>query len=627
MQSNGKLEPIKKTTVKDADKVYISAPGLSVSFLDDLISYCGVNRPQTFVKSLSTIRGCLINRQYLKALDRIESLVPSDAFTCAVKLQLHAFFKKNDSIPLVDNIDEVTMAAFSSAEETCMRQNILESYYSCNVSEDPHNLNVMRIKNRIKSVLGPFSNFENRLTSLQRLSQGASSLHARTYSADFWKIFRCHEMSSECAVVARYVYQNDPIHLGRLGYGANKYNYSRIVTVPKNYKAKRTIAAEPTGHNLWQLAFDTFCKERLKDYGIDLYDQTANQQLAFEGSCTGRYATVDLKQASDTIAYEVVKLLLPEEWFDYLDFVRTPTGLLPDGTEVKFQKFSSMGNGTTFCIETLIFEAIAYVASRQSYDRLVYGDDIIVRTECVPDLFSMLKRFGFSINLDKTHIDGPYRESCGEHYWNGIRVTPINLLKGKYRVDDFYDFLNRMLENLVSDAYEGCTFTQTIEHLAKCSRDYDLRSRVHGSRLQILFVPPGSPSSSGIRSPAVCGNVRLWRMSQNNDGILEYKGAVVVPKMSTDKQLGRYLVWLARYSGVSQNSNEAPYLKRVNGVFEALEPQERVTSSSSDVLHGRTYVRAKMLTCNWQVLHNSGRSIFLDIDWNAFRSQKIKSKK
>lgn len=284
-----------------------------------------------------------------------------------------------------------------------------------------------------------------------------------------------------------------------------------------------------------------------------------------------------------------------------------------------------MGNGTTFCIETLIFEAIAFVASRQSYDRLVYGDDIIVRTEYAQDTIGLLKRFGFTTNPDKTHLTGPYRESCGEHYWDGIQITPISLLRDLYRIDDFYDLLNRWLMKTVDEVYEGCTFRLLIEYFQKVSRTYDTMSKSMSSSLGIQYVPPGSPATSGIRSPAVSNSsTRLWRVT-TKDGILFYRATVSVAKISRNKRLGRYLSWLFRYSGNS--GEQRPYLEMRDGRLLVNEPVERVTSISADVVFNITHLKSKLLTCSWQVLHSPDRFHLLDVDWDAFRSPKLPSRK
>jgi hypothetical protein len=129
------------------------------------------------------------------------------------------------------------------------------------------------------------------------------------------------------------------------------------------------------------------------------------------------------------ISYNLVLDLLPFDLFCALEQCRTAKGVLPSGEIVDYQKFSSMGNGATFELETLIFWGIAsaVVELYGASDRrvLVYGDDIIVSTEVAGHLVDYLRVFGFVPNLKKSFLDGPFRESCGKHYFHGTDVTPF----------------------------------------------------------------------------------------------------------------------------------------------------------------------------------------------------------
>jgi len=55
----------------------------------------------------------------------------------------------------------------------------------------------------------------------------------------------------------------------------------------------------------------------------------------------------------------------------------------------------------------------------------VYGDDIILNSNCVHDLIDLFNYCGFEINRDKSFFKGSFFESCGKHYFNGCDVTPI----------------------------------------------------------------------------------------------------------------------------------------------------------------------------------------------------------
>jgi hypothetical protein len=98
---------------------------------------------------------------------------------------------------------------------------------------------------------------------------------------------------------------------------------------------------------------------------------------------------------------------------------------------IVLEKFSAMGNGYTFELETAIFLAICnavYVTRgytpHVSKNVFVFGDDIIVETELAADVIAALRFFGFKPNEKKTFLSGPFRESCGGDYFEGVDVRP-----------------------------------------------------------------------------------------------------------------------------------------------------------------------------------------------------------
>lgn len=204
---------------------------------------------------------------------------------------------------------------------------------------------------------------------------------------------------------------------------------NRVTTVPKDATKDRTIAAEPTGNIFLQLGVGKAMRKALrKRCGIDLDDQSRNQYYAYVGSLTDEYATVDLRSASDTISTELVKQLLPLQWSGLLDSLRSPKGKVGSGEWFVYEKFSSMGNGFTFELETLLFYAIAASVVQHlglTGRVLVYGDDIILPGRAYPLLTETLVYCGFEVNPNKSYGQGPFRESCGKHYWLGVDVTPV----------------------------------------------------------------------------------------------------------------------------------------------------------------------------------------------------------
>lgn len=230
---------------------------------------------------------------------------------------------------------------------------------------------------------------------------------------------------------------------------------NRVVSVPKNYKTNRMIAIEPEWNMFLQKGIGGFIREKLRRVGVDLNDQSNNAFCAGLGSLYGDLATIDLSMASDCVSYELVRFLCPPDWFDALEQCRSPVGVLASGEVVEYQKFSSMGNGYTFELESLIFWALcsAVIDLMKLEDRrlLVYGDDLIVPTEAASNVCEVLAAAGFVPNESKTFVSGPFRESCGSHFLDGYDVTPIYVREAVNRLDRLFLLHNnsaRLLERL-----------------------------------------------------------------------------------------------------------------------------------------------------------------------------------
>lgn len=208
---------------------------------------------------------------------------------------------------------------------------------------------------------------------------------------------------------------------------------NKLICVPKNYKVHRTIASEPSGNMYLQKGVHAVLRKRLESVGIDLSKQESNQDWALLGSKTGLVATVDMSMASDTVAKTVVEWFVPEHWYNALAALRSPVGQFASGEKVLYRKFSSMGNATTFEVETLLFWALATASCDISgSDRRfvgVYGDDVVIPTRSVALFLRVLEECGFKPNEKKTFVAGRFRESCGKHYLNGEDVTPFYIRK------------------------------------------------------------------------------------------------------------------------------------------------------------------------------------------------------
>lgn len=210
---------------------------------------------------------------------------------------------------------------------------------------------------------------------------------------------------------------------------------NKVTTVPKNWKTDRTIAIEPDWNMFFQLGVGGLIRRRLQRFGLLKPDaQQLHRDLAALASRLGHLATLDLSMASDTVSLALCELLLPPDWWKVISDLRSEVGELPDGSAILYEKVSSMGNGFTFELETLIFYALA--RSVQEADGVrnvsVYGDDIIVPTESAADVITLLQECGFRVNTEKSFSSGPFRESCGGHYFDGVDVAPF-YLRGKPR--------------------------------------------------------------------------------------------------------------------------------------------------------------------------------------------------
>lgn len=210
---------------------------------------------------------------------------------------------------------------------------------------------------------------------------------------------------------------------------------SRFFTVPKTALAYRGAALSPNVNGFLQKGVGVYLRRRLERAGIRIrgaelvnglfevnnrLSTDTHATMAREGSLLDSFATIDLSDASNTIARRTIELLWPREWFQLMSDLRESLIQRPDGRYQFLEMFSAMGNGFTFELETITFWAIASACSGGKVS--VFGDDIIVRTEDAPTVLAALKFFGFKVNTRKTFLAGPFRESCGSDFFNGVPV-------------------------------------------------------------------------------------------------------------------------------------------------------------------------------------------------------------
>jgi hypothetical protein len=329
-------------------------------------------------------------------------------------------------LPTTIDTRAVGVRKFQEAEEQCRLTNQVWGSYRLG------KLNFLRdyervfhtARRKIGTVLG--SNLY-KWTELCDFGPGADGSTARGLTSAYNKL-----ITPGSVTLGAYPYLNVFAGLTRLGHvflgnietrrlSVDIARGNKVTFVSKNAKTDRPIAVEPRW-NIWmQKGIGAYIRMRLKLFGVDLDKQEINQSRASLGSRTGKYATIDLASASDTVSKELVMALLPEPWLDILASLRSPAYQL-NGEWKEYEKWSSMGNGYTFELESLLFWAIC---SSVSEDVTVYGDDLVVPTEAFESTVEVLDLCGFKTNVEKSYGQGPFRESCGSDSFLGVPVTPI----------------------------------------------------------------------------------------------------------------------------------------------------------------------------------------------------------
>lgn len=265
-------------------------------------------------------------------------------------------------------------------------------------------------------------------------------------------------------------------------------DHNVAMTVPKNAKTDRLICYEPHVNIRLQRSVGTFIRTMLlRRANIDLSNQQVNQHHAWWGSKFGWFATLDLSMASDTLCFELVRDLLPSDWFEFLNDLRARRTLWPDGHISLNEKFSSMGNGFTFELETLVFWAIASTVSSTGW-ATAYGDDIVVFQDDFHPVVAALSKAGFKINEEKSFSTGSFRESCGGDYYRGVDVTPVYLDHAVDTVEPWILFHNKVRAYARRDTQPHVSWSRLMRRWRKTIEPFDPKSQ---RARRDLIVPLG----------------------------------------------------------------------------------------------------------------------------------------
>lgn len=394
-----------------------------------LLSRWHLDQCETDEKQFHEVKALVESRDIAGLCHYDLSYTESDVRTVRNLRQVLAFFSKRADIDIGIDTRAVAWEKAVEAESLCRQTNELFRSYFRGGFFFPLDVEsvLFRAQRKISSILGDLPS----LSDLKlRFGPGATTQVKKKDASARRKLAQMFTCSEEATRLLPELLAEMPLWSGCPADDSEvsvpvAIHRGRVDFVPKSAKTDRTISVEPMLNSMVQLGIGTYMARRLAREGVDITDQSLNQRLAREGSLTGALATLDLSSASDTISSGLVESLLPYEWWDFLRACRTGVSTSPDGV-IRLEKFSSMGNGFTFPLETLIFYSLAYACCEPEDHRMVnaYGDDIIVPTYAVPLLRKVLTCCGFLVNAKKSYDSGPFRESCGKDYFRGSDVRP-----------------------------------------------------------------------------------------------------------------------------------------------------------------------------------------------------------
>jgi hypothetical protein len=361
---------------------------------------------------------------------------------------------------------------------------------------------------------------------------------------------------------------------------------STFQTVPKDNTKNRNIAIEPTINMFLQQGLMFLFSEALNSWGLCLDKLPLwHQYGAMESSITLRNSTLDCKGASDSVHLKCVSALFPPMYVGAINTIRCKDIEVRKDHWIELPIVSTMGNATTFPLETIVFYALSVatvhweslqlvVQSRNTWAWIpglpsdhslhsvsVFGDDILCPTDCAESIMRTLGQYGFQINTDKSFFtDYPFRESCGGDYFDARDVRPFFLerptdCKPESVVSWCYHIWNSLSMKYMS--YFGPHWVyyavDTLQFLANTISEYGT----------IRIVPDNFPTTSGIIDP----DIRLMLTIQGRWAplIVDNHGTVIFEYLKFDylqKNMDRANLYLSLYKALKGASQVPKWIKR-----------------------------------------------------------------
>jgi hypothetical protein len=221
---------------------------------------------------------------------------------------------------------------------------------------------------------------------------------------------------------------------------------SRFKFVPKTWAKARGICIESFEVQWLQQAIRRSITKHLERHPfyskrITLNDQSTNAWMAIMSSVSKTFATLDMSEASDRVARELVMKIFAshDEFVTILEALSTKWIEPPREAGKGFKgmlstnKFAPMGSALCFPIMSLVhmflIRAIIQLYAPKlphlhSTNVFVYGDDLVLPSSCVHLVYEWLPKFGMKLNETKSFYHSHFRESCGTHAYYGHDITP-----------------------------------------------------------------------------------------------------------------------------------------------------------------------------------------------------------
>lgn len=362
---------------------------------------------------------------------------------------------------------------------------------------------------------------------------------------------------------------------------------SKMTTVPKNDETDRTIAVEPTANMFLQQGLGRLIAEKLIPFGIDFeIQQDIHKHLAFRSSVHNQNATIDFSSASDCVGIQLLRFLLPPQWFYLVDRLRCP---LVDvrGALIELNCISTMGNACTFPLETLVLFCLARSVLQESENKYsfaldyadrrvsVFGDDCIMPSKIAVQFCSIAEYVGFMVNHQKSYFSDEYfRESCGGDYFHGRNVRGLYLkaprsIKKSTLKAWLYTIFNSYLKKQIS-----CFGTLKYVYHDQVFRL--IIDKLRGLSQSIEIVPDYLPDDAGLKIVTDYSRLNYLikgfsvKVTQDHHGTIRYNRLVSVD-LDAVRKSDIFHYWFNRKTAYLSSSMLAQRFIRKEKNFESLK--------------------------------------------------------